>query len=80
MQGDKVIIGTTATEENNELVFATEVSPKPGFMLDEEYKKTAIDCVVNSLIAVCRMVYPSVEAQSNLANHIAKIVVKELEK
>ena len=78
MQGDKIAIGTTAIEENNELVYATEVSPKPEYMLEEEYKQTLIECTVKSLAAVCQSVYPSVEAQSTLAEYIAKKVSHDL--
>ena len=78
MTGDKVIVMTTAEDENGFMTLGTEISEKPQFMLDEEYTMTMVRCAQETVRMVCKVCYPNNrEAQKRLAESIAKRAMEE---
>ena len=72
MEGDKVGINAVATDMNGQVVYTTEISEKPQFMLDEEYHEQLIECAIEAVKSACRAIYPiSNEAQRRLVKLIA---------
>ena len=73
MEGDKVSISTVIEEKANNLNCYAEISPKPQYMLKEEYNQHLIECAIGTLKATCDAIYPdNAEMHEVLAMSIAK--------
>lgn len=78
MQGDTIRVIAEAVENNGEMEYASVISEKPMFMIQQEYNQTLIRCACKVVNAVCKAVYPNNEGtQQVLAEAIANYAFEE---
>ena len=79
MQGDKIKVTAEAIENNGEMEYASIISEKPIFMVQQEYNQSLIRCACKVVNAVCKAVYPNNEGtQKVLAEAIANHAFEEI--
>jgi len=78
MEGDKVSITSTSTENEGIFYHDTYVSEKPQFMMNEEYHQELIQCAINAVREACKIIYPNNEGtRIVLAEMIANRATRE---
>lgn len=78
MEGDKVSVKVEMVEKNGNYFTTKELSSRPQFMMEDDYKLLLISCARKAVKAVCDFCYPNnMEEQEMLAKAIAKKAMEE---